>query len=342
MEAFLKGSEKVKGTEILYFENAELEKVKGGQSSFSTSGPLSLLYFKDYNRFVFHLNDWNYPLLRRLPIIGLDNLDANSRSYSFPGTNGFAYNLTINKQGGSFAFQNLDSILESNSRLSWRDNDSVFRKHEASPDDKLVRHLQKDTGITDVISGTIKHGVQNIKNKLKPSTKNLTSRKKALDLKNLKTKNFRRDAQSRIKKNFFESGQKQTSEFWQLRRGNKNNFVTTKYDDLRKTSDSSAPSLYLWRCEVEEAILRNKDISTQGLSSFSMALKPQGKENISQNIQESSIPLDSSVDKSQVGQGPMEAHSRRENPLEERNRGGNLIQPQPQMDVNEGMTHYSG
>jgi len=253
MEPIFKAHDRIKGLEILFFEDAQIEKVKGGSTSFSSFGNLSLLYFKDYARFMLQLNDWKYPLMRRLPVFSLGG-EGNSRIYEFPALNGFTYRLKINNVHNNAALSNLESILATNSNFSTKGITGIPRKLEASPDDKLTRHYkQKETGPTEVIKGVLKQGIEKVKiasGTLKHGTKNLTSRKHKLELKDIKNKNFRKTAKPTFKKDFFTNGEKQSKEFLEKRMSNKNLTEYREFKDLLKTSDSMAPSLYLWKVEV--------------------------------------------------------------------------------------------
>lgn len=268
MEPILKETGKLKGHETLFFEDVLLEKFKGNSVSHASMGPLSLLYFPTFNRFVLHLNDWRYPLMRRIPITA-DKSSVGSRSYILPSLNGFDYRLTFTNISNSSALSNFDTILTMNSNFSFKGEQSLSRKLEHSPEDKLVRHVplkesapHKESSITHAI----KQGVTKVKNATKSLTsgsKYLTSTKKKLNLKEIKTKNFKKDAHSSFKKNFFESEEKLSKHFSELRKNNLNLTQVREFSDLRKLSDSSAPSLYLWKEELEEAILNNKDVISQ-------------------------------------------------------------------------------
>jgi hypothetical protein len=247
----------VKGVEVLYFPEAEISKTKGSDTSFASFGGLSVLYFKDYNRFVLQLNDWRYPLLRRL-----STQSSGNGSYVLPAPNGFTYNLRITNPTGQ-SLKSLDSLLEGT------------RKLEASPEDKLVRQpatKQQETGLKEVIGQTIKQTVQKIQNKaatLTTGTKYLTSTKRRINLKGLKTKNFRREAHSKLNKNFFQSGEKLSQEFQQRRSGIPSE--ARDYEGLRKYTNG--PTMYIPRGEIEETILQGKDcVQTQ--------IKPQPTDNM--------------------------------------------------------------
>jgi hypothetical protein len=320
MEPIFKETGRVKGVETLYFADADLQKCKGGQTSFASSGPLHVLYFKDYDRFVLSLNDWRYPLVRRLPVTGMDKTETNSRSYSFPGANGYIYTLRINLVSSDVGLENLETILQSNSRFTWK-GEAHHGKTEQSPDDKLVRQQKmKDTGMKEVISETIKKGVQAVKNKvetMKTGTKNLTSRKKMTNLKDIKNKNFKKNAQSKLKKNFFESCEKLSQECAKLRSSNINLILAKSYEDLKKTSDGQAPSLFIPKEEIEECILNNKDLANQGISDLSYAPKSKATEGVRD-----------------INKGRIEDRSRNPNPIP----GSNL----DKLSGYEGMTHHQG
>lgn len=258
MEPIIKHSGSSRGLEILYFEDCELQKSKGGQVSFAANGPLSVLYFKDFNRFFLRLNNWLYPLMKRLPMLGMDKSDgSSSRSYCLPGPNGFTFNLRINSYGSQAGLENFESILQDCSKFAWKGD--VHHGHlEASPDDKLQRHLRKDTGMMNVIGENLKQGLHVIKNKIetvKSGTKNLNSRKKMMDIKTIKNKNFRKNAKSSFKKDFFQQGEKLSQEFLKLRGSNLNMTMPKSYNELLKTSDAQAPSFWLPKEQVIDTLI---------------------------------------------------------------------------------------
>lgn len=131
---------------MLFFEDAQLQRGKGDQSSLAASGPLSVLYFKEFNRFFLCLDDWVYPLMKRLPIMGMDKVDgSSSRVYCLPGQEGSCWYLRVNCYGSPQALENLESILEDCSKFSWKGE--VHKGKEQSPDDKLSRKNIKDEQI---------------------------------------------------------------------------------------------------------------------------------------------------------------------------------------------------
>lgn len=255
MESFQKGSGKSQGIEVLYFEDAEISKNKGNDTSFAGFGGLSVLYFKDLNRFVLQLNDWRYPLLRKLNISSSSvKDDPSSRNYVLPAPNGFSYDLKINKVANSQAFENLNTIFDNNSRFSIFGKEIAYRKLEASPE---LSRRSLNTNPKEIITETVKHVINKVQNTiatLKSGTANLNSRKKKLESKNILNKNFRKEAKSRIQKDFLKSSEKLSNEFLQKRKQNANLSQTKSFDELKKTSDNDAPSLYICKEEVEDAI----------------------------------------------------------------------------------------
>jgi len=180
MESIHKDSGKIKGVEVLYFEEAELEKLKSNSTSFAAIGPLSVLYFKDYHRFVLQLNDWKYPLLRRLSIIASDTINPNSRSYVLPAPNGFSFVLRLDKTANPEAVNNFETILSKNSRFSL-DGEETPKHVEMSPDDKLKRKPSKETGPKEIVSEIMKSLLEKVRvssQTFQTKTKNLTSLKK--------------------------------------------------------------------------------------------------------------------------------------------------------------------
>jgi len=266
MDYIFNHQDKVKGTEVLFFQNAEIEKIKGNSTSFASVGTLSVLYFSKYDRYVLQLNDWRFPLLRRLPIIATDKKELTHRTYILPALNGFTFILKLSNIPNVQVLANFESILTANSNFSYRDLETPFRKIEASPDDGLTRHQPKDTtSVFTILSETVKAGVDKIKIKaetLTTGTKNINSKKKMVYLKDIKNRNFKKNAHSTFKKDFFESHEKMTQDFLKTRRENINLLQARNIEDLNKISP--APEFFIAKEDIEESILNNKDLATSG------------------------------------------------------------------------------
>jgi len=247
MEAFHKLPNSIKGVEVLHFPEAEILKMKGDHNSFGAVGPLDVLYFKDYHRFVLQLNDWKYPLLNRLTIKPLES-SGMDRTYSLPSSSGH-FQLKINNIPSEDVLKNFESI--------------ILKKAEKSPDDKLSRYVEKTVTLKEQISETIKHAVDMVKGKaaaLKEGGKQLMGTKQRQNLKSIKTKNFKKSAIASLKKDFFTAGEKETKEFLGLREGNPNMKGLKELKDLESTSETIAPAHYIIKEEIEDAILNSKDI----------------------------------------------------------------------------------
>jgi len=374
MEPIQKDSDSMRGFEVLFFEEVELEKIKGNSTSFATMGTLSVLYFKEYSRFVLLLNDWKYPLLRRVPIISSSRTDNGTRTYILPSSNGFSFHLRLNKISSLPALSNFETILNHNSSFSFKGEElNPFKKIETSPDDKLVRHL-KETGPKEIITGLVKKGIEKIKivtESFKSHTKGLKSTKKRVYLKDIKRTNFRKLAKPTIKKDFFSCNEKLTEEF--LSRRKTNPFLTQSrdFESLKHVSESDVPCMFIRRDEIEESILHSKDIATKG--NFTLVMPTEKKpmmESMKPEMKETHSLLGgpSSVSTSQVGMGPMESHSRshlfdkkpttetymppkdstRREPLLTESREVIKDRPMPTQSTQskmpgfEGMTHYQG
>ena len=120
------------GLEVLNFEGAELTKTEGDKSSFICVGTLSVLYFKELDRFMLWLNQWDYALLKRLHVTGSGSVDTSSRWYNFPSKNGF-YTLKMAKIQHSEAIQNFETILSYNTTFFQQGEDRPIREGDMSP-----------------------------------------------------------------------------------------------------------------------------------------------------------------------------------------------------------------
>jgi len=341
MESIIKHPGQVSGFEVLYFENAEIEKVKGNQSSFGSFGPLSVLYFPSYHRFVLRINDWKYPLMRRLPIISSSRTDLNSRTYMLPAGNGSFFNLKLDGATNLNSLTNFETILGNFSNFSYKGEDiSPFKKVESSPDDKLARYPKQETGITTMISETLKSAGEKIMSTAKTfthGTKHVTSKKTRSNLKNIKPRNFKKEAKTHFKKNFFAATGKLSTAFLQKRRENPFLSSGRSMEDMLKANEKMVPVVYLSKEEIEEAIFKNKDLASQGSHNMGATAPQKGfMESLKQGFQDVRQAISgTSVSNSRVGQGPMEAHGGRGRTMPTTEQ----TQPMPQ---HEGMTHLSG
>ena len=319
MESFIKLDNSVKATELLFFERAEIDAIKGDATSFASVGSLSLLYFSDYSRYVLQLNDWRYPLLRRLPILG-DKDEMGNRTYLLPGLNGFFYRLRI-EGASNEAIGNLETIFSNNSGFSTKGQDSSFRKIETSPDDKLVRTVKKDSSFMNTASETLKQVTGKAKiavSTLKTGTKGIDSRKRMVNLKDIKNKDFKKEARSTFRKDFFTSTEKLTNDFMRLRRENAN---LTTLKDFKELAKVAGPMFYLPREDIEESILNNKDLASKGNFNMSMTMPEVKRMGFTDSVKQGLTDLK---------KGLTETRERR---------------PEPQIEKVagiEGMTHYQG
>jgi len=220
MEPIFKDSGKLKGTEVLFFDDVELTKTKSGSDSFAAVGTLSVLYFKEFNRFILHLNDWRYPLMRRIPITS-EGSESGSFTLSLPALNGFSYTLRFPTITNSAAFSNFQTILSNNSGFT--PAGGAARKLEASPDDKFSKFLHPNlpnvSGITHKFTEVINAGVSQVKHltsKFKPTSKSVSTKKRT-NLSDIKNKNFKKEAHSTFKKDFFSTEEGLSKKFLELR-----------------------------------------------------------------------------------------------------------------------------
>lgn len=351
MEPVLCEFNSVEAFEILYFENAQIEKVKGEAISFAAIGTLSVLYFKQYDRFVLQINDWRYPLLRRLPIVS----DSNN-TYILPGLNDFSYRLTLDYVPNLTALMNFDKILRAYSNFTLKGQDTPFRQSEISPDDKLARHTMKNTGVKEMLKETIKLGVGKAKimaKTVETGTLHLESKKKMVHLKDLKNKNYKKRAHTTFSKNFFEAGQKITGEFVRERTGNVNMLEVKELKDLKV--GYHLPRMYVNKDELENHILDNRELGMRGHIHLSGFDKPRGRtvehnekhtgfvDSLKQGLKEiketfNDIVKGPNVTQSAAGQGPMERHEVTRNLTSEQ------LMNQYQMNTTNfsNMSHYQG
>lgn len=133
----------VKGIEVLTFFNAELYKVKGAESTFRTSGILSVLYIPYYKRVLLYLNDFTYCVLKRLPVVASPKAEAQTRVYTFPQYNNSGYKIKLSKIEFVESIANFETILKNNSRFSY-EGESLTAKRDLSPHHDQLHHYDEE------------------------------------------------------------------------------------------------------------------------------------------------------------------------------------------------------
>lgn len=354
MEAFHKEANTYKGTEVLYFDNAELTKFKGDKNSYATFGGLSVLYFKDFKRFVLQLNDWRYPLFRRIPI-SKEGTQSNP-TYILPGSGDSSFRLSLSDLPNTEGLANFEAILNHNSNFSSSGEENTLRRLEASPDDKLVRHtpVRKESGIKDSITEALKSATDKVKataGSLKGS-KGLPKKKRS-NLKDIKARDFKSEAKSTFKKNYFEASTKLSGEFLKRRSDNINTSQVREFNDLRKTAESAAATFFIRREELEESILSMKDLITER----NYTMDPLEKKGLMQNLRQGIHGIKESITGILGSNKQPEATEGRQDtgmtqPSERRTTEGGISQNRPSREIisvhdkvekvpaPEGMSHY--
>jgi len=183
-----------------------------------------------------------------------------------------------------------------------------------------MRGAKKETSFMNMASETIKLGVEKAKvagKTLKDGTKNIDSRKKMMNLKDIKNKNFKKEAKASFKKDFFVSAGKMATDFHKMRRENAN---LTQLKDFKELAKIAGPMFYLPREDIEEAILNNKDLAGKGNFNMAMTQPEQKKTGFIESVKQGFNDL-----KQEITQGRRKA------------------EPQVEKVAGvEGMTHYQG
>jgi len=83
-------SDTIKGIRVLSFEDTELYKVlpETNSESLIESGPLNVVFFDEFDRFLLFLNLWDYALLKRLSVTSSNPNEVGTRTYTFPSSDG--------------------------------------------------------------------------------------------------------------------------------------------------------------------------------------------------------------------------------------------------------------
>ena len=217
------------GLEVLNFEGTELTKTEGDKASFICIGNLSVLYFKELDRFMLWLNQWDYVLLKRLHVTGSGSVDASSRWYNFPSKNGF-YTLKMTKIQHSEAIQNFETILSYNTTFFQQGEDRPVREGDMSP-------LEGEDEIYEDFSDA-----------LSTSTEGAAPEKKLR-------------ATDKIKRSFAKITDKLSRS---LAWGKKSNVNITQLRDIESIKATSEDLISVFRISTEDVIL----IHTQGFKSY--------------------------------------------------------------------------
>lgn len=142
-------AEKIKGIEVLSFDHVELTRNRLGKNTFIDVGTLAVVFFPEMNRFILFLGDWEYALLKRIPIVASSRTEMKSRMYNLPTYTGF-YNLKFNKIIHPEAIQNFETILSYYSKFSYYDEETLVRHVEVSPDASFIEEeAQPEIPVTE-------------------------------------------------------------------------------------------------------------------------------------------------------------------------------------------------
>ena len=117
----LQQQETLQGLEVLHFEQVELSKLQNGIDSFIDTGNLAVIYLPSQDCFLLQLKDWNYILDKEFSVFSPPNNLQNSRSYTFPCDHTF-FTLKLNKIEDIASIQNLETIINSVTTLSYQDS----------------------------------------------------------------------------------------------------------------------------------------------------------------------------------------------------------------------------
>ena len=133
--------EKTIVSEILSFDGAELETSKYGHRTFTTAGTLSVLYFKDYNRFILSLNDWKYVLFPQSDIFKITSSFTAPILYNLPFSQG-SFTLSLTKVPHIEAVKNLETIFSCNASFALQNElDLEADKENVNPRRTFREHL---------------------------------------------------------------------------------------------------------------------------------------------------------------------------------------------------------
>jgi len=133
--------EKLVGIEVLSFDHVELTKSGTAKNSFIGVDTLRVFYYPEYDRFLLILKDWEYALLKRLPVTSSSRTDMNTRVYTFPTYGGF-YTAKFTKFPYPEALQNFETILAHTTRFSYASEDLPVLQNELSPDVSLIEDVE--------------------------------------------------------------------------------------------------------------------------------------------------------------------------------------------------------
>lgn len=231
--------EKLLGIEVLSFDHVELTKSVTGKNSFMGVDTLRVVYYPEYDRFLLFLKDWEYALLKRLPVTSSSRTDMKSRIFTFPTYGGF-YTAKFTKFPYPEALQNFETILAHASRFSYVSEDLPVLQNELSPDVSLIEDVEGFEG--SLVSS-------------QSSTGTLT--KSFVDSDPLKL-----HGKDKIKRSFAKFADKLTGHH--AKKTAQNNLFLTQvmdFESMRSPNVDFAPCEYFGRKEVELAIRKSKDIA---------------------------------------------------------------------------------
>ena len=229
--------ERLMGIEVLSFDHVEVTKTITGKNSFLGVDTLRVVYFPEYDRFLLYLKEWEYALLKRLPVTSSSRTDMKSRIFTFP-TYGGHYNVKFTKFPYPEALQNFETILSHASRFSYADEDLPVLQNELSPDVSLIEEVE---GFESSVI----------------SSHSSTSRTSMTESESTKL-----HGKDKIKRSFAKLADKLTGNHAK-KVSHVNLFLTQvmDFDSIRSPNIDFAPAEYFGRKDVETTIRKSKDIA---------------------------------------------------------------------------------
>jgi len=229
--------ERLMGIEVLSFDHVELTKTITGKNSFMGVDTLRIVYFPEYDRFLLYLKDWEYALLKRLPVTSSSRTDMKSRIFTFPTYGGF-YTAKFTKIPYPEALQNFETILSHTTRFSYANEDLPVLQNELSPDVSLIDEVEGfESSVISSQSSTARTSM---------TESDLT----------------RLHGKDKFKRSFAKFADKITGHHAK-KTAHVNLFLTQvmDFESIRSPNVDFAPAEYYGRKDVETTIRKSKDIA---------------------------------------------------------------------------------
>lgn len=137
-------------TQVLDIDHVEVYQTHSHSGDLITQGTLSILYSSQHNWYILRVNNFNYGISKRIPVLASSQERGSIRAYVFPNPQGYLV-IKVTRAQSMDHIEELENILKSTTELAWKegqglpvrlDGQTVTVKRGAAPEDEVEDQRQ--------------------------------------------------------------------------------------------------------------------------------------------------------------------------------------------------------